>query len=432
MTELTTNSTAFVDRLRTLETKLPALQANALSRFLYLGFPEISNEEWRFTDVSKLAGADYANPLTTIEADLSYIEANRYELILAAEAAIQPAADATSVILFNGLPVAGEDQDPALGVSIRYLSSADSAAGEIADTESNPFTALNAALFPGTLQITATAGAALEQPIEVVLISGHAGSSAPRITSPRIVIQAGENSQLTIVETYISLGSGTSLTNTVTEALVSRSAIVDHYRVNDEAKSSWHVSALAAALDASSVFSSHSINLGAAIIRNEATALLRGEHAECTLNGLSLGDGDRLIDNHTSIDHASANCNSHEVYKAILNDRSRGVFNGKIFVRLDAQKTDAKQTNKTLLLSPEARVDTKPQLEILADDVKCTHGATIGQLDPSQVFYLRSRGLSEGEARRLLTYAFAGDIVLRLKVERLQTALDERLRVWLA
>jgi Fe-S cluster assembly protein SufD len=154
---------------------------------------------------------------------------------------------------------------------------------------------------------------------------------------------------------------------------------------------------------------------------------LNGEHIECTLNGLYLGNGDRVIDNHTAIDHAKPNCNSHEVYKGILTDRSRGVFNGKIFVRLDAQKTDAKQTNKTLLLSPDARIDTKPQLEILADDVKCTHGATVGQLDPNQVFYLRSRGLSESEARNLLTYAFAGDIVQRIKLEDLRAELDARL-----
>ena len=186
-----------------------------------------------------------------------------------------------------------------------------------------------------------------------------------------------------------------------------------------------------AKLGAKAQFTSNSIAVGGSIVRNNVTVVLDAERSECTLNGLSLSTGSQVIDNHTTIDHAKPNCSSHELYKAIIDGKSRGVFNGKIFVRADAQKTDAKQTNKTLLLSDEATVDTKPQLEIFADDVKCTHGATVGQLDAEQVFYLRSRGIDETAARDILTFAFASDVVRRVHVDplrdQLETLIHERL-----
>ena len=247
------------------------------------------------------------------------------------------------------------------------------------------------------------------------------------MNTPRTLIIAERNSQATIIETYIGISDGPRFTNAVTEIVVGDGAVIDHYKRCEEPAKAIHVGTMSVQLGRSSIFSSHSITLDGGLVRNEAYAELAGEYAECTLNGLYMGDDDRLVDNHTTIDHSAANCNSHEIYKGILSGHSRGVFNGKILVRMDAQKTDAKQTNKTLLLSPDARIDTKPQLEILADDVKCTHGATVGQLDLNQIFYLRSRGLSDTEARSLLTYAFAGDIVQRIKVETLRNALDQRL-----
>jgi Fe-S cluster assembly protein SufD len=173
---------------------------------------------------------------------------------------------------------------------------------------------------------------------------------------------------------------------------------------------------------------SNAVNLGGSLVRNDLTAVLGGQRAHCTLNGLSLGTAEQLVDNHTTIDHATPNCTSFELYKAILDGRARGVFNGKIFVRKDAQKTDAKQTNKTLVLSDDAVMDTKPQLEIFADDVKCTHGATIGQLEDEQVFYLRTRGIAMEEARDLLTFAFAADVIERVHVAPLHDRLDGMLR----
>ena len=199
-----------------------------------------------------------------------------------------------------------------------------------------------------------------------------------------------------------------------------KDAIVDHYKVQQESLDAFHVASMHIHAARSANFSSHSFSLGGKLVRNDVSALLDGEGAECTLNGLYLADGDRLVDNHTTIDHAKAHCPSHEIYKGILGGKARAVFNGKIIVRQDAQKTDAKQTNRALLLSDNASINTKPQLEIFADDVKCTHGAAIGQLDEDAIFYLRARGLTYFEARDMLIHAFAGDILDRVKVEPLR------------
>ncbi len=204
-------------------------------------------------------------------------------------------------------------------------------------------------------------------------------------------------------------------------------AIVDHYRMQLERSHGYHYCRLQLHAERSATFLSHAFSLGGAIVRNDLGAVLGGEGIDCTLNGLYVADGDTMVDNHTTIDHAMPHCGSHEVYKGILGGKARGIFNGKIIVREDAQKTDAKQTNKAMLLSGAAQINTKPQLEIFADDVKCTHGATIGQLDDDVLFYLQTRGISRAEARALLIRSFAGDIVARVKFEPLR----ERLERWL-
>jgi Fe-S cluster assembly protein SufD len=241
---------------------------------------------------------------------------------------------------------------------------------------------------------------------------------------PRNLIVAGKNSQVSIIESYVSLTSVPYLTNTATEMVVGEGAVIEHDKFQDESLNAFHIGTTHVHQAARSNVVSNSISIGGSIVRNNVTAVLAAEGIECTLNGLSLATGQQLVDNHTAIDHASANCLSHELYKSILDGKSRGVFNGKIFVRKDAQKTDAKQTNKTLLLSDEATMDTKPQLEIFADDVKCTHGATVGQLDEEQVFYLRSRGVMLDAARDILTFAFASDVVHRIHIEPLREQLD--------
>jgi len=248
------------------------------------------------------------------------------------------------------------------------------------------------------------------------------------MTHPRILVILGNNSQASVVETFVGGDATRYFTNAVTEIVVGENAGLEHYRLQCEGTDAQHVSAVLVRAQRAARYASHSITLGGALVRNDLTAVLEGEGVECTLNGLYAADAERLVDNHTTIDHVRPHCGSREMYKGILADRSRGVFNGKIIVRPDAQKTDAKQTNRALLLSEDARINTKPQLEIFANDVKCTHGAAVGQLDDEALFYLRSRGLGEGTARRLLTHAFAADVLNRMGLEAVRTMVDQRLQ----
>jgi len=216
-----------------------------------------------------------------------------------------------------------------------------------------------------------------------------------------------------------------SFTNAVTEVVVPENAVLDYYLQQRESKQAYHLHTVAVRQERASSFTSNAIALGGALARTDINVVLDAEQCTCTLNGLYRATGNQLIDNQTRIDHARPRCTSHELYKGILDGRARGVFNGKIYVHQDAQKTDARQTNKTLLLSDEAVIDTKPQLEIYADDVKCTHGASIGQLDEEQLFYLRTRGLDRQAARQLLTYAFANDIISRIQIEPLRAQIEK-------
>jgi Fe-S cluster assembly protein SufD len=265
-------------------------------------------------------------------------------------------------------------------------------------------------------------GVVVDEPIHLLYVS--TGNESSFISTPRNLIIAGKNSQVSIVESYVSLAGVPYLTNTVTEMVAGERSLIEHDKLQDESLNAFHVGTTHFQQSTGSNVVSNSIALGGSIVRNNVTSVLAGEGIECTLNGLSLATGQQLVDNHTAIDHAKPNCVSHELYKSVLDGKSRGVFNGKIFVRKDAQKTDAKQTNKTLLLSDDATMDTKPQLEIFADDVKCTHGATVGQLDEEQVFYLRSRGMALDTARDILTVAFASDVVSRIHVDPLREELD--------
>jgi Fe-S cluster assembly protein SufD len=232
-----------------------------------------------------------------------------------------------------------------------------------------------------------------------------------------------------MIETFAGVGPARGFTNAVTEILVGDGSVFDHYRLQREAESAFHVGHTQLQLGRSSTSSSHAIALGGQVARHDTVAFLAGEGAECTLNGLYIADGTRLIDSHTEIDHAVPHGTSHELYKGILTGRARGVFNGRIRVRPDAQKTDARQTNKTLLLSDEAQVNTKPQLEILANDVRCTHGATVGQLSEEALFYLRARGIGLSDAKNLLVKAFAADVTARIGLEPFRAELDRQLAI---
>jgi Fe-S cluster assembly protein SufD len=239
---------------------------------------------------------------------------------------------------------------------------------------------------------------------------------------------------LFIVESYAGLAGTTTLTNAVTQVELEEGAVVDHVKFQREQKSAFHMAATYARVGRGGNFSSHAVTLGGRIARNDIGATLAGEGAECRLDGLYVADADSLVDTHTTIDHAMPHCPSHELYKGILADKAQAVFNGKIIVRQDAQKTNAKQTNKALLLSDDARINTKPQLEIFADDVKCTHGAAIGQLDEDALFYMQARGISAADARNLMIHAFAGEVLDSVKEEvvreRAMRLLEEKLSLW--
>jgi Fe-S cluster assembly protein SufD len=259
-------------------------------------------------------------------------------------------------------------------------------------------------------------------------------AASPIMVAPRIQIRAGEQSQAFIVESYGSVAGEAVFTNAVTIIDVAAGAMIDHVKLQREAATSFHLAAMFARVGRAATFRSHAVTLGAKIARNDLVATLAGEGAECTLDGLYVAGGDSLVDTHTTIDHAMPHCPSHELYKGILADRARAVFNGKIIVRQDAQKTNAKQTNKALLLSDDAQVNTKPQLEIFADDVKCTHGAAIGQIDEDAMFYMQARGIGANDARNLLIHAFAAEVLdgVREDVvrERAMRLLEEKLSLW--
>jgi Fe-S cluster assembly protein SufD len=292
--------------------------------------------------------------------------------------------------------------------------------------DDNAFTALNTAFIEDGAFIFVPDNIVVEEPVHLLFVSAISDSSF--VAHPRNVIVAGKNSQISVVETYGALHNSVYFTNVVTEMFAGEHSVIEHDKLQTENLHAYHIGSMHVYMNAKSNMTSNSISLGGALTRNNVTAVLDAEGIECTLNGLSLATGKQHVDNHTTIDHAKPHCNSHELYKSILDGNSRGVFNGKIFVRKDAQKTDAKQTNKTLLLSDDATIDTKPQLEIFADDVKCTHGATVGQLDEEQIFYLRSRGLGLDAARDILTFAFASDVINRIHVEPLRHQLDNMIQ----
>jgi Fe-S cluster assembly protein SufD len=397
---------------------------SAIERFGRLGFPTTRLEQWRFTSVApiaerafRLAGESAALPDTHLVAPLSAAIAHAVWV----NGRFDPELS-TLQRLPAGVQILSLEQTLASnpGLVEPYL-------GKLALTQTSTFTLLNTAFLRDGVVIALAPGTIVEDPIEVVFASNR--ETHDTIGHPRLLVIAGEGSQAMILERYV--GSGSAFSNAVSEVWLDPGAVVDHYKLQEQPEDSFHIGTLFVHAARSGTFSSHSLTFGGGLVRNEVVATLAGEGIDCTLNGLYLGRRKQLIDNHTTIDHAMPHCGSHEVYKGILAERAHGVFNGKIIVRPDAQKTDAKQTNKALLLSEDANINTKPELEIFANDVKCTHGAAIGQLDEAAMFYLRSRGLGVAEARAMLVHAFAGDILNRVKIapvrEYLENILTARL-----
>ncbi|HWD20223.1 MAG TPA: Fe-S cluster assembly protein SufD [Verrucomicrobiae bacterium] len=399
---------------------LQPLRAAALERSRALGFPTIKHEEWRFTNMAPLL-----------------------------QLPLHPARDPAKPVSLEDLkPFTFGLEGPRLVFVDGYFSGALSAKGKVADArignlraEKSPdvekhlaryvgskaeyFAALNAALFHDGGFVSVAAGKVVEQPIHLLFIA--TGQDEGAVVQPRNLIVAGPRSEVKILESYVSLGGAAQVTNAVTELVLGEGARVEHCRYQDENDQTFHIATVQGQQDRDSRWLSHSVAVGGRLARNHINSILNGSGAEGILNGLYMGRGEQTIDHHTVVDHAQPRCESHEYYHGILADKSHGVFNGKIFVRQDAQKTNAKQTNRNLLLSDNAAIDTKPQLEIFADDVKCTHGATIGQLSEEALFYLQARGIGYDNAKRMLIRAFASDMVDRINLEPVRTALEEML-----
>jgi Fe-S cluster assembly protein SufD len=405
MTQLTEGRNSYLAEFERFEKSLAGngpplayrLRQAAVARFADLGFPTTRDEDWRFTNVAALARATFelANP------------------------GVAPATWQC-----DPLPK-GVIVEPLAEALVKHPELVEPHLGRYADSKDHGFVALNTAFLRDGLFVYVPKNGVVESPI--ALNFQATGSDRPLTWQRRVLVVVAAAGQCRLVESYAGPNGNGYFTNAVTEVYVGEGAVVDHIKVQEEGDQAFHVSTTQVYLERGATFTSQAIQLGGALVRNDVNAIFGGERAEATLNGLSLARGKQHIDNHTLIDHARANCASHELYKSILDDKAVGVFNGKIFVRPDAQKTDAKQTNQTLLLSDDATINTKPQLEIFADDVKCTHGATVGQLDETALFYLRTRGIGLEAARALLIFAFANDIIGRISVAPLRSRLEARI-----
>ena len=293
-----------------------------------------------------------------------------------------------------------------------------------ADWQNNALVALNTSLTSNGAFISIADGRSYENPIQIL----HISTDQSFLTNHRNLIVVGENSQAEIIESYYGKDDVTGFNNVVTEFVFRENSIVDHYKIQAEGSGTYHVAFNQVNQEKGSTYTSFNLDLGGKLTRNDLNSYLNGEHCETNFYGLYVGDGEQHFDNHTRIDHASPNCNSNEHYKGILADKSRGVFNGKVLVHKDAQKTNAYQSNNNILLSEKATINTKPELEIYADDVKCSHGATIGELDEEALFYLRTRGIGEEQASRILRFAFVGEVIEKIKEQPIRERIESLVR----
>jgi len=410
---------------------LQSLRAQGMTRFEALGFPTTKNEDWHFTSVAPIAEKTF-RPAMMSKAGVSS-EGSTAGMVARADLRRftfgQPQWH--TLVFVNGEFSEDLSSYAGLGEKVRVNSLAkairsgigrpDRHLARIAAFDNHAFTALNTAFIRDGAFIELQADAVVDQPIHLLFVSEGQGEA---ISHPRNLIVAAQNSRASIIESYVCVRDNCYFTNAVTEISLGEGARIDHYKIQRESEKSFHVGTTQIQQARDSQLHSFSLAVGGLLARTNIYTSLDGNAATCTLNGLYLTDGVQHIDNQTSIEHIAPNCPSHEVYKGVLDGRSHGVFNGKVYVHPEAQKTDGKQSNNNLLLSPTARVDTKPQLEIFADDVKCTHGATVGRLDEMAMFYLNSRGIGQETARTLLTYAFAADVLETIELEAMKTELE--------
>lgn len=390
---------------------IDTLRRDAMAAFAQQGFPTTRHEDWRFTRLKALDNVTFALPEGA--AEVSADQAAAFDI---------PDLDAARLVFVDGHfnPTLSQAMPTGQGFTVSRLADAladaDGVAsrriGDLLDIRDDAFGAMNTAFIEDGLFVHVAAGKSIDKPIHVLCITTD--TDGPIMTHPRCLVVADAGASATVIEHYVSIGDGVHLTNAVTEIIAGDDAVVHHYFIERENAAAINVSTLKITQGQNSDVRSHTALLGGKLVRNNVHPILAGDDAHCLINGLYIGRDDQHLDNHMRVEHAALRGDSRQFYKGILDDHSRGVFAGRIVVHPGAQQTDAKQTNRNMLLSDEARVNAKPQLEIYADDVKCTHGATTGQVDEDMVFYLRSRGIDAKTARALMIFAFAAETFERI------------------
>lgn len=400
-----------------------ALRHEGIGAFEKSGFPSSKQEEWRQTNIARIAQTAWQPATNAEKSPAARAAVDRFTF----------GKDAVAeVVLINGFWSAANSRVSGLPAGVKVMSLAEAMAseapakkwlGKLAVAGAHPFVALNTGFLADGVYIHLPKGASISQPIHLLMVSTAA--QEPAASHPRVLVVAEDNAQATIVESYVGPETGIYFTNAVTEIIAGADCRIDHCKLQQESLEAYHVASMQVHLEKSTEFVSHAATLGAKLSRNDLSVRLNGPYANAALNGLVLVKGDQHCDNHTLLEHAAPNCPSYELYKHVLDDKSVAVFKGKIFVHQIAQKTDSKQSSKSLLLSDDALMHSMPALEIYADDVKCTHGSTTGPVDEEAVFYLRSRGVSLEAARHLLTYAFAADVTRRIRVAPVRERLED-------
>ncbi len=393
-----------------------------LAQYAKTGLPTLRDEDWRFTNIDPVRQTTFKLPDVGNSLSEDALRSIPFPF---------KGGNATRIVFLDGYFQDHLSDVDSLPDSVTAMSLKEAVRredlglekhlGQYTYQNDNPFAALNAAFFQDGLYLHIPKNLEVEKPIHIIHVSS---GTENRSSFARCLIHAEKFSKCTLLESYHALSDGAYLSVPTTEFVIEEEARIEHIKVQDESRQAFHMASIYAWVGRSAHFHSHYLSTGSRINRNNIRTKLDGEGLECVLNGLYLADQDQLADNHMIVDHSKPHCDSHEYFNGILDDRARGVFHGRILVQQIAQKTDAKQTNKNLLLSDEATADTKPQLEIYADDVKCTHGATIGQLDDEAIYYLRTRGVPKAVAQRMLVHAFAGEIIDRIQHDAIREELD--------
>ncbi|MEM8488829.1 MAG: Fe-S cluster assembly protein SufD [Bacteroidota bacterium] len=405
---------------------LTTIRQDAIEDFAKIGLPHKKTEAWKYTRIEKALSKDVQIQLQTATSSLQVADLAPFQI---------PELDAYRVVFLNGhmQPALGDLNGFTAGVTLTDLCTASTEHADLmnphfaqyANPDSDAFVALNTAFAKDGLFLHVPQRTVLDKPIHVIHLFDM---QADQMLQPRMLFVAEAGSQVKVIESFASLNNGAAtFVNSVTEWVVEARAHVDHYQLQEFGEETTVVADIHAQQAATSFFSTHTTSLTGKMIRNNLTIVPDAEDCESHLFGFVLGKNDMHVDNHTLVDHKKPNCFSNELYKNILDDASTGIFNGKVFVRPDAQKINAYQSNKSITLTPKAQMYSKPELEIYADDVRCSHGATTGQLDEDALFYLRARGINETQARSLLLMAFARDVIDNIKIEPLRAFVDDKI-----